>query len=66
MLTAASEDGYEGVVWHHPDGRMAKLDGDLTRIGQHRLGAPPVAGVAPVPTERIVLVVTQMLSHLLL
>ena len=25
MLTVASEDGYEGIVWHHPDGRMAKL-----------------------------------------
>jgi hypothetical protein len=31
------------------------LNGDLTRVGQHRLGALPVAGVAPVPTERIVL-----------
>jgi hypothetical protein len=31
------------------------LDGDLTRVGEHRLGAFPVAGVAPVPTDRIVL-----------
>lgn len=21
----AGEEGYEGIVWHHPDGRMAKL-----------------------------------------
>jgi hypothetical protein len=28
-----SEDGWEGVVWHHPDGRMAKLKAkDLTDI----------------------------------
>jgi hypothetical protein len=25
MLTVAAEDGYEGIVWHHPDGRLAKL-----------------------------------------
>jgi hypothetical protein len=42
------------------------LHGDLTRVGQHRFGAFPVAGVAPVPTERIMPVVAEMLSHLLL
>ena len=42
------------------------LDGDLTRVGQHRFGAFPVAGVAPVSTDRIVLVVAEMLGHLLL
>ena len=35
------------VPWH--------LDRDLTGVGQHRLGAFPVARVAPVPTNRIVL-----------
>lgn len=30
----AGEEGYEGVVWHHPDGRMAKLKArDLPREG---------------------------------
>ena len=42
------------------------LNGDLTGVGQDRLGAFPVAGVAPVPTDRIVLVIAQMISHLLL
>jgi hypothetical protein len=42
------------------------LDGDLTGVGQHRFGAPPVARVAPVPTGPIVPVIAQMLSHLLL
>jgi hypothetical protein len=41
-------------------------DGDLTRVGQHRLGAFPVARVTAVPTNRIVLVIAQMLSQLLL
>jgi len=42
------------------------FDRDLTGVGQHRLGAFPVAGVAPVPTGRIMLVIAQMLSYLLL
>jgi hypothetical protein len=42
------------------------LDGDLTRVGQDRFGAFPVAGVTPVPTGRIVLVIAKMLRHLLL
>jgi Family of unknown function (DUF5565) len=25
MLTVAADNNYEGIVWHHPDGRMAKL-----------------------------------------
>lgn len=25
LLAYLAEDGYEGIVWHHPDGRMAKL-----------------------------------------
>ena len=25
VLAAHAEDGCEGIVWHHPDGRMAKL-----------------------------------------
>jgi hypothetical protein len=25
VLTGPAYDGYEGIVWHHPDGRMAKL-----------------------------------------
>lgn len=24
---AEADEGYEGIVWHHPDGRMAKLKG---------------------------------------
>ncbi len=24
-LHARTEDGFEGIVWHHPDGRMAKI-----------------------------------------
>lgn len=24
-ITALGNDGWEGIVWHHPDGRMAKL-----------------------------------------
>lgn len=27
MVLYFAEDGIEGVVWHHPDGRMAKLKG---------------------------------------
>ena len=27
MVLWLAEDGIEGVVWHHPDGRMAKLKG---------------------------------------
>jgi hypothetical protein len=42
------------------------VDGDLTGVGQHRFGALPVTGVAPVPAGRIMLVIAQMLSHLLL
>jgi hypothetical protein len=26
-LTGMKAEGYEGIVWHHPDGRMAKLKG---------------------------------------
>ncbi len=26
-VTDLAEHGYEGIVWHHPDGRMAKLKG---------------------------------------
>ena len=25
FVRRAGEEGYEGIVWHHPDGRMAKL-----------------------------------------
>jgi hypothetical protein len=25
LVTALAERGWEGIVWHHPDGRMAKL-----------------------------------------
>jgi hypothetical protein len=32
-VTCLGEDGYEGIVWHHPDGRMAKLKArDLPRV----------------------------------
>jgi hypothetical protein len=27
MVLGLGESGIEGVVWHHPDGRMAKLKG---------------------------------------
>jgi hypothetical protein len=33
MVLWLAEDGVEGVVWHHPDGRMAKLKGRDFRRG---------------------------------
>jgi hypothetical protein len=42
------------------------LDVDLTGIGQHRLGAFPVAGVAQVSAHRLMPVIAQMLSQLLI
>jgi hypothetical protein len=42
------------------------VDLDRADLGQHRLGPDPVTGVAAVPADRIVLVVTEMPGHLLL
>lgn len=36
MVLWLAEDGIEGVVWHHPDGRMAKLKGRDFPAPTHR------------------------------
>lgn len=33
MALWLADEGVEGVVWHHPDGRMAKLKGRDFRRG---------------------------------
>lgn len=50
MVRAVGEQGWEGIVWHHPDGRMAKL--------KYRDIMPPIAqgGIIPPDPNRIVLV----------
>ena len=47
-------------------GVAGHLDLHRTDLGQHRLRPGPVAGVAAVPADRIVLVVAEMVGHLLL
>ena len=41
LLLGLAENGVEGIVWHHPDGRMAKLKGRDFRREECRI--PPVA-----------------------
>ena len=46
--------------------RSGRTSTNLTGIGEHRLGPLPIAGIAPIPASRIMLVVAEMFRHLLI